>query len=64
MDGVIRAVKAFGQALGHGPTAAVAIMSHGDTDGNIVGDDGELVSVQSLVDALNSQELKNTTKVH
>ena len=63
-DEMLRAISAFSKSSGHSSLAALAIMSHGDTLGNICGHDGTSVcSVQEVIDALCQPELQSTIKV-
>jgi len=60
---MINRVKAFGELPTHGTIVALAIMSHGDSDGNICGNDGNVCSVQNLFDALTTSLTEETVKV-
>ncbi|KAF6040505.1 hypothetical protein EB796_001182 [Bugula neritina] len=61
---MIRTIKVFSESLNHGSIVALAIMSHGDTNsGGIYGNDGSVFTVQEVVDALCSSNLKHIPKM-
>jgi len=61
---MIRTIKVFSESSNHGSIVALAIMSHGDTNsGGIYGNDGSVFTVQEVVDALCSSNLKHIPKV-
>ena len=62
-DEIISEVDSFSQSAGHGQMVALVIQAHGDTRGNILGVDNSPCSVQKIVDALCSPQLRNIPKV-
>ena len=62
-DEIISEVETFTQSAGHGQMVALVIQAHGDTQGNILGVDSSLCSVQKIVDVLCSPRLGSITKV-
>ena len=63
-DDLCSTISEFSTSPGHGCLTALAIMSHGDGDGNILDiKSGSTCSVQQIVDALCHPDLQSMTKL-
>ena len=60
---MIKVIQEFSESDGHGSLSALAIMSHGNMLGDIIGYEGRAVSVQQVIDSFSSAQLQSVPKV-
>ena len=60
---MLREISEFSKSDGHGSLVALAIMSHGNTLGDIAGVHGATCSVQKVIDSLCQPHLDPVIKV-